>query len=138
MAVGAVEGGVAGGIAGGVSGGVPGGVEGGVKGGVKERASEDGEVLRVGGDVKEPVQVTHVPPTYPEEARKNRIQGRVVLEAVIDRKGNVTTIGAIESPDPMLTEAAIQAVKKWTYKPATKNGKPVKVHLTVTVAFKLE
>ena len=106
-------------------------------GGVTEGASENGEVLKVGGDVKEPVGVTRVPPTYPEEARKNRIQGRVVLEAVIDEKGNVTKVGAIESPDPLLTDAALEAVKQWTYRPATKRGKAVKVRMTVTVAFKL-
>lgn len=134
---GAVEGGVAGGIAGGVQGGVPGGVEGGVKEGVKEGASDDGVVLKVGGDVKEPVELTRVQPTYPEEARKNRIQGKVILQAVINDKGSVTKVEAVESPDPMLTDAAIEAVKKWTYKPATKKGKPVKVLLTVTVAFRL-
>lgn len=103
----------------------------------KEGASEDGEVLKVGGDVKEPVELTRVQPTYPEEARKNRVQGHVILQAVIDEKGIVTKVEAVESPDPMLTDAAIEAVKKWTYKPATKKGKPVKVQLTVTVAFKL-
>jgi protein TonB len=103
----------------------------------EKAGSTDGAVLKVGGDVKEPVLVTRVQPTYPEEARKNRIQGRVVLEAVIDTKGNVTTVGAIESPDPLLTDAAIEAVKQWAYKPATNNGKPVKVRFTVTVAFKL-
>lgn len=133
----AVVGGVAGGIAGGISGGVSGGVEEGVKGGVKEGASEDGEILKVEGDVKEPVEVTRVQPTYPEEARKNRIQGQVVLQAVINEKGIVTKVEAVESPDPMLTDAAVEAVKKWTYRPATKQGKAVKVRMTITVAFKL-
>lgn len=136
-AAGAVEGGVAGGIAGGISGGVRGGVEGGVKEGAKEGASENGEVLKVGGDVKEPVLLNRVQPAYPEEARKNRIQGSVILSTVVDDKGNVEKVEPVESPDPMLTDAAVEAVKKWTYRPATKNGKPVKVRMTVTVAFKL-
>ena len=100
-------------------------------------AADDGEVLKVGGDVKEPVELTRVQPTYPEEARKNKVQGKVILMAVISEKGSVTKVEAVESPDPMLTDAAIEAAKKWTYKPATKKGKPVKVHLTITVAFKL-
>lgn len=124
------------GVAGGVRGGVAGGVAGGVRGGVAEGAGDD-VILKVGGDVKEPVEIQRVQPTYPEEARKNRIQGRVVLQAVIDEQGTVTKVRAIESPDPMLTEAARDAVKKWTYRPATKKGKPVKVFFTVTVAFKL-
>ncbi len=124
------------GVSGGVPGGVAGGVAGGVRGGVAEGA-DDGDVLKVGGDVKEPVVVSNVPPTYPEEARKNRIQGRVIVEAVISEKGIVTKVRAVESPDPMLTESALEAVKKWTYRPATKKGKPVKVFLTATVSFKL-
>lgn len=116
--------------------GVAGGVAEGVRGGIAEEAGDD-VVLKVGGDVKEPAEIHRVQPTYPEEAREKRIQGRVVVRAVIDEKGTVTKVEAVESPDPMLTEAALEAVKKWTYKPATKKGKPVKVFLTVTVAFKL-
>ena len=87
--------------------------------------------------MKEPVQISRVQPTYPEEARKNRIQGVVKLSAVVDAKGNVTKVEPIESPDPTLAAAAVDAVKKWTYKPATLKGKPVKVIMTVTVNFKL-
>jgi TonB family protein len=125
-------------VEGGVAGGVRGGVEGGVTKGAEESVPTDGDVLKVGGDVKEPVELTRVDPIYPEEARKNRIQGRVVVQAIIDTKGNVQRAEAVESPDSMLTEAALAAVKQWTYRPATKKGKPVKVFLTVTVAFKLE
>lgn len=100
-------------------------------------AGEDPDVLKVGGDVKEPVQLTRVAPRYPEEARKNRVQGKVVLEAVIDEKGDVVRVTTLESPDPALAEAAIEAVKKWTYEPTTRKGKPVKVRMTVTVAFRL-
>ena len=113
-------------------------VSGGSEGTVKSDAGGEDDVLKVGGDVKEPVEVSRVDPTYPEEARKNRVQGRVLVEAVIDQKGNVTKAEAVESPDPMLTEAALEAVRKWTYKPATKKGKSVKVRLTVTVSFMLD
>jgi TonB family protein len=124
------------GVAEGARGGVAGGAAGGVRGGVAEGAGDD-VILKVGGDVKEPVEIHRVQPAYPEAARENRIQGRVVVQAVIDTKGNVQRVEAVESPDPMLTEAALEAVKQWTYKPATKHGKPVKVRLTVTVSFKL-
>ena len=96
------------------------------------------DVLKVGGDVKEPVVVTRVAPVYPEEARKNRVQGRVILEAVVDEKGTVAKVRSLESPDPTLSDAALEAVKKWTYKPATKKGKAVKVLMTVTVTFRLQ
>ncbi|HYN44101.1 MAG TPA: M56 family metallopeptidase, partial [Thermoanaerobaculia bacterium] len=81
--------------------------------------ADDNDILKVGGDVKEPVQISRVQPTYPEEARKNGVQGIVKLSAVIDAKGSVTRIEPIESPDPTLAAAAVDAVKKWTYKPAT-------------------
>ena len=103
----------------------------------KPAPAGDGEILKVGGDVKEPVPLTSVPPAYPEEARKNRVQGKVLLEAVVDEKGIVAKVGTLESPDPALADAAVEAVKRWTYKPATLKGKPVKVRMTITVNFKL-
>ena len=124
------------GVAEGARGGLAGGAAGGVRGGVAEGTGDD-VILKVGGDVKEPVEIHRVQPAYPEAAREDRIQGRVVVQAVIDTKGNVQRAEAVESPDPMLTAAALEAVKQWTYRPATKHGKPVKVRLTVTVAFKL-
>jgi TonB family protein len=100
-------------------------------------AADNSDVLKVGGDVKEPVELSRAQPVYPEEARKNGIQGIVKLSAVIDAKGTVTKVEPIESPDPTLAAAAVDAVKKWTYKPATLKGKPVKVIMTVTVNFRL-
>ena len=100
-------------------------------------ATGEGDVLQVGGDVKEPVVLTKVAPVYPEEARKNGIQGVVKLSAVVDEKGLVSKVEPVESPDPSLAQAAVDAVKRWTYKPATLKGKPVKVIMTVTVNFRL-
>jgi protein TonB len=96
------------------------------------------DVLKVGGDVKEPVLVNRVMPAYPEESRANRVQGNVILSAVVDEKGAVSKVEAVESPAPELTKAAVEAVSKWAYRPATKKGKPVKVQMTVTVSFKLQ
>ncbi|MFN7986478.1 MAG: M56 family metallopeptidase [Thermoanaerobaculia bacterium] len=114
-----------------------GAASGAVEGTAKSGPEKEGDVLKVGGDVKEPVEIARVQPTYPEEARKNKIQGNVILSAVINEKGTVSRVEALESPDPTLTTAAIEAVRQWTYKPATQKGKPVKVRLTVTVSFKL-
>ncbi len=100
----------------------------------------DDVIYKVGGDVKEPVELKRVQPDYPEEARKNRIQGVVIVEAIIDETGRVKKAevsGTKGDPDESLVMAALKAVVQWTYKPATKNGKPVKVRMTVTVAFKL-
>jgi protein TonB len=96
--------------------------------------------LRVGGDVKAPIKVKQIPPVYPELARKARIQGVVIVEAVIDREGNVIRAKVLRSPGAHFgfDQAAIDAVKQWKFKPGTQNGKPVDVIFTLTVIFKLE
>lgn len=127
-----VEGGVEGGVAGGVMGGVLGGVKGGVIGGAVE------EPLRVGGEVKEPIEITRVKPQYPEAARKARMQGVVILEAIITKTGDVESVRVLRGLNPLLDNAAIRAVQQWKYKPATFNGRPVPVYLTVTVTFTLQ
>jgi len=96
--------------------------------------------LRVGGDVKAPIKVEAPPPVYPELARKARIQGIVIVEAVIDKDGNVIKAKVLRSPGAHFgfDQAAINAVKQWKFKPGTQNGKPVDVIFTLTVIFKLE
>lgn len=77
-----------------------------------------------------------VQPEYPKEARKKRIQGTVVLRGVISDRGDVTELSII-SGDPMLTQAAIDAVKQWKYKPYLLNGNPVEVETQFQVNFVL-
>ena len=129
---GGVEGGVEGGVAGGVMGGVLGGQDGGVLGGNGE------EPMRIGGEVKEPKEVSRVQPQYPEAARKARLQGIVILEAIITKSGSVDSVRVLRGLNPLLDTAAMQAVSRWRYEPATFNGRPVPVYLTVTVTFKLQ
>jgi protein TonB len=95
-----------------------------------------GPALRVGGDIREPRRIQGVSPTYPEMARRARIQGRVVLECVIDTDGRVTDLRVV-SGHPILAESAADAVRRWVYSPTTLNGQPVRVILTVTVTFGL-
>ena len=69
-------------------------------------------------DVKEPVEIHRVQPVYPEEARKNKIQGVVIVEAIIDETGHVKKAEVSYSkstPDESLVIAALEAVKQWTY-----------------------
>lgn len=122
---------------GGVVGGIPEGVIGGVVGGVVEIGQPDG-VLRVGGDVKAPVVLQRVEPVYPEVARKARVSGIVILEAVIDRTGAVKDVRVLEGLPFGLDEAAVDAVKQWRFAPATLNGQPVDVLFNLTVSFKID
>ena len=129
-----VEGGVEGGVPGGVMGGVLGGVPGGVLGGIPGAE----EPMRVGGEVKEPIEISRVRPQYPEAARKARMQGVVILEAIITKEGSVADVRVLRGINPLLDNAAMRAVQQWKYKPATFNGRPVPVYLTVTVTFTLQ
>jgi protein TonB len=126
------------GVEGGVEGGVPGGVVGGVRGGVLGGTGTNlGAPLRVGGDVKAPVLKERIEPQYPEAARKARMQGVVILEAIITTEGRVANVKVLKSVNPLLDAAAERAVSQWVYKPATLNGRAVSVYLTVTVNFQL-
>ncbi len=103
------------------------------------RSTPSGDTIyETGGPVSEPVEVSRPRPVYPPEAREKRLTGIVRLSAVIDETGKVTSVEPLESPDATLTAAAVEAVGKWTYKPAMKDGKPVKVRLHVTVSFILD
>ena len=114
--------GVEGGVVGGVEGGVPGGVVGGVVGGTGPGTGE--EPLRVGGEVKAPVLTNRVEPNYPEAARKARMEGVVILEAIITASGSVEEVKVLKSVNPLLDASAVRAVQQWRYKAATLNGRP--------------
>lgn len=94
--------------------------------------------IRVGGDVVPPEKITAPSPQYTEIARKARIQGVVIVEAIIDKEGNVTNVKILKGLPMGLDQAAADAVKKWKFKPATLNGKPVAVIYNLTVNFRLQ
>ncbi|HXH28366.1 MAG TPA: energy transducer TonB, partial [Candidatus Polarisedimenticolia bacterium] len=83
---------------------------------------------------------TKVQPRYPEIARKAKVQGQVILQAVIRKDGTVGDVTVLKSPGSKFgfDEAAIAAVKQWRYKPGLQNGKPVDVYFTVVVDFVLQ
>ena len=93
--------------------------------------------MRITAEVKQPQLIKKVEPPYPEIARKARIQGIVILEAVITKTGSVEEVKVLRALHPILDQAAVNAVKQWKYQPATLNGRPVKVYFTVTVNFTL-
>jgi protein TonB len=64
-----------------------------------------------------------------------KIEGVVILQAVINRSGLIEELTLERSAHPLLDEAAIRAVKQWIYRPATLDGRPMKVYFTVTVNF---
>ena len=93
--------------------------------------------LPVGGDVKPARLITSVPPIYPTLAKNQRVSGNVVVDALIDVAGRVTTMKVVSGPS-LLHQAAMDALKRWKYQPATLDGKPTPMHLTVTIQFHLQ
>jgi len=88
------------------------------------------------GGLQEPRKVRHVAPAYPPLAIAARVQGRVVLDCVIDEGGRIASVTVL-SGNPLLDEAAAAAVRQWRYTPTLLNGVVVSVLLTVTVDFTL-
>jgi protein TonB len=80
--------------------------------------------------------IRRVDPTYPPLARSARMQGSVVLTAVISKAGTITNLRVL-SGHPMLVPAAIDAVSQWLYRPYILNSEPVEVETQITVNFKL-
>ena len=78
------------------------------------------------------------PPIYPKAMRKKKLEGRVTLFLTIDQTGKVLSAEVRKSTDPGFNDEAIKAARKWTFKPPTKNGQPVKAKLLVPLSFKLE
>ena len=84
-----------------------------------------------------PRKIVDVRPQYPEIARSARVEGTVVLEAVLDASGRITQLRVLRSV-PLLDQAALDAVRQWRYTPSTYNGRAVSVLMTVTVHFSLQ
>lgn len=93
--------------------------------------------LAVGGDVRPAKMISSVPPTYPSLARNQHISGDVKIDALIDDNGRVTTMKVISGPT-LLHQSAMDALRQWKYQPATLDGKPVPMHLTITIQFRLQ
>lgn len=90
----------------------------------------------VGGEVQQARLIRSFPPAYPELARSTRVSGDVIVDALIDATGKVTSVKVVSGP-VLLQQAAIETVRQWKYEPARLDGKPVATHLSVTVRFRL-
>lgn len=87
------------------------------------------------GDMVRPVLLVKVEPSYPPVARRAGLGGRVTVRAVIAEDGSVASVEVFASTNPLFNEAAVDAVRKWRYRPALMNGRPVRVFFSVVVDF---
>ncbi len=101
---------------------------------VREQAPQP---VRISRGIQAPAKIKDATPEYPDIARRNRVQGLVILEAVIGVDGRVQRARVLRSV-PLLDQAALNAVHSWEYTPTLLDGRPVPVIMTVTVNFKLE
>lgn len=83
-----------------------------------------------------PVPITRVAPVYPDKAKRERIQGNVMVKVLVDERGHPSEVRVVRSV-PDLDNAAVAAVARWTFRPAMKDGKPVSAWVVVPVEFRL-
>src|SRR6266850_1480031 len=93
--------------------------------------------LPIGGDAKQAKLIFSVPPVYPALAKSQHVSGNVLIDALIDANGHVTTMKVVSGPS-LLHQAAMDALRQWKYQPASLNGKLVPMHLAVTIQFRLQ
>jgi len=100
--------------------------------------SPDDPPVKTDRNVTPPVRLSGALPIYTEIARKTGVKGTVIAEAIIDRQGNVTNTRVLRGLPLGLDRAATEAMKTWKFKPATLEGRPVKVYYVLTVNFTAE
>ena len=94
-------------------------------------------IVRVSQGVSQGLLVHQVAPVYPESARRNYVQGTVVLQAIIGKDGRIKDLKPMSAPSKELEQAAIGAVQQWRYQPYILKGQPLEVQTTINVNFKL-
>ncbi|HVO98698.1 MAG TPA: TonB family protein [Bryobacteraceae bacterium] len=98
---------------------------------------EGGSIYRIGGGVSQPSLIFKCEPEYSEEARKAKWQGTVALSIVVDQYGETRNLKVVKSLGLGLDEEAVEAVRRWVFRPGRKEGAPVAVYATIQVTFNL-
>jgi len=100
------------------------------------RPAKPGGPIAVKASVMQGQLLHKVNPVYPPDAKKARVQGKVQLEAVVGKTGEVEQLKVVSGPKE-LQQSALDAVRQWTYKPVLLNGEPVEVKTTIQVVYTL-
>lgn len=95
-------------------------------------------VFDVGGEVSAPVKVYAPEPLYTEEARAARVQGVVIVRAIVDAEGTVRDVEVLKGLPMGLDQRTVETVREWRFEPARRNGEPVPVFYNVTVSFTVQ
>lgn len=100
-----------------------------------EAAAPAGKRIQVPAEVMERLLIHRVSPTYPAEARKQKLQGIIALDIVVGQDGSVVSMQPLNGPD-VLARAAMDALRWWKFEPYRVNGEPEAVETRVAVEFK--
>lgn len=100
-----------------------------------EKTSNGEFVYTIGHGVKPPRRISGSEPEYDDKSRKEKTSGTVVLSLIVTKDGRATDIKIVNSLTSRLDEQAIKAVSKWRFEPATKDGEPVAVRISVEATF---
>ena len=106
-------------------------------GNADKQTSKKGAPHSVPAGIMQGNVISKVTPKYPPEAKTARIQGTVVLDAVIDKSGRVDSLKVASGPGE-LQQSSLDAVRQWRYKPFLLNGKPIEVETTINVVYSLQ
>ena len=91
------------------------------------------------GDMTPPVKLHAPPPHYTEVARRARLEGVVIVQAIIDKQGNVSSVKLLKRLQLGLDQAAVEAIRRWRFEPARlADGRAAEVYYTLTVKFELQ
>ncbi len=93
--------------------------------------------LRVGGEIAPPKKIHDVSPIYPADARAAGVGGIVIIDAIIGTDGTVRDAQILRG-NPLLNQAALDAVLQWMFTPTLLNGAPIEVQMTVTINFQAQ
>lgn len=94
--------------------------------------------LKINEDIQPPLPIVKIPPSYTEEARQEKLQGVVVLQAVIETDGTVSEVEVLQGLPLGLTQSAVDTIRQWRFEPALQDGVPVRVYYNLTVNFRLK
>ena len=103
----------------------------------KAKAANIPQILSVKDVDTPPLLVKRTAPEYPEIALQEGIEGKVVLEIVVNAKGHVENVKVLKSSNKVLEEAAVKAAKQYVFKPAQKSGKNVAVSIVLPITFQM-
>lgn len=94
-------------------------------------------ITETGEELVAPRAIHRVPPNYPGDLRRQGVEGSVTLSAEIGVNGVPRNVEVVRSSHPALNQPAVDALRRWRFKPGTKDGEPVPVTFEVTIDFSL-